>query len=313
VRLSPLYQELLIELYTSGFMRSDQIEAMLRVIAAREEFPLPQKSLRRMVQKKLKELVEAGLLKRIVPPVVPDTRTGPPFLIYTLTKSGALLVANSLGMTLGELGWRPADDVTFLFLGHILALVEYKLALAQACLAKGIRLSEWVGDKSLRRDPAKITLTSDAGEQTQVSIVPDAYYLLELEGGLSLSCCLEIDRGTSTVETSKWQAKSWRRKVMAYQALQQQENSTNDWSAPGFAVTTVTTSPTRMAHLQSICEDAGGGNHFWFTTFDQVSASTILAELIWQVAGKGNMLHRLVPEHSHDASAAEAAGSIVKR
>ena len=295
MRLTPLYQELLKELYANGYMRTDQIEAMLRVIAERDGLPLSRKALRRMVQKRLKAMVEAGFLKRIVPPVLPETRTGPPFFIYTLTKSGATLVADSLNMTLSELGWRPVDDITFLFLNHVMALVEYKLALIQACLATQIKLSEWVGDRVLRREPAKVVVTSDSEEPMQVTIVPDAYYQLQLPSGHVLSCCLEIDRGTSTVATSKWQAKSWRRKVLAYQVLQEQGLPSRAWATPGFIVTTVTTSQARMNNLNAVCDEAGGSSHFWFTTFDRLTPDTILVGSIWQVAGKGAKLHSLLP------------------
>jgi hypothetical protein len=61
---------------------------------------------------------------------------------------------------------------------------------------------------------------------------------------------------------------------------------------PGFIVTTVTTSPSRMAHLLNVSEEAG--HRFWFTTFDHLNADTILSA-VWQVAGKGTKLHSLLP------------------
>jgi hypothetical protein len=292
VRVTPLYQELFKELYAAGYMRTDQIEAMLRLLAARDGLPLPTKSLRRTVQKNLRAMVQAALLKRIVPPVLPDARSGPPVHIYTLAKSGALMVADSLGMCLRDLGWRPADDVTYLFLNHVLSVVNYKLALMQACHDKGINLALWLGDRLLRRAPAKVTLTDERGGEVQVSVIPDAFYQLQLPSGRKLSCCLEIDRGTSTVSASKWQLKSWRRKVMAYQQLQAHGLPDSAWVLPGLIVTTVTTSPTRMAHLLSAAED--GGNRFWFTTFAHVNGETLLGA-IWQVAGRGTTLHSLVP------------------
>jgi hypothetical protein len=141
VQLSPLYQELLRELYSASYLRTDQIERMLRLIAAREQWPLPEKALRRVVQKKLLALVQAGMLRRITPPVYPAARTGPPFYIYTLAKPGALLVGEQLGLTLGELGWRPAGDESLLFLEHTLRIADYRLALSAACLAEQVTLA----------------------------------------------------------------------------------------------------------------------------------------------------------------------------
>src|SRR5215216_2080749 len=141
VRIAPLYQELLKELDTAGYMRTDQMEQMLRLIAVREHWPLPEKSLRRVVQKKLLAMVKAGIVRRIVPPIFPNERTGPPFYIYTLAKAGAGLVAEYLGMTLQEMGWRPVGDESFLFFNHTLALVDYRLTLFEACLVQNVELS----------------------------------------------------------------------------------------------------------------------------------------------------------------------------
>lgn len=190
-------------------------------------------------------------------------------------------------MTLHELGWRTADDVTHLFLHHVLAIVDFKLALMQACLAQPIELSAWISDRSLRKHPVQVEIATDAGGPIQVSVVPDAVFRLRLPSGHTLSCCLEVDRGTSTLAASQWQAKSWQRKLLAYQALQEQGMAGSGWALPGMIVTTVTTSPTRLANLLAVCEAAGGGAHFWFTTFDRLTAETILTGAVWQVAGKG--------------------------
>jgi hypothetical protein len=295
VRLTPLYLLLLKELYATGYMRSDQIDQMLRLIAQREQLSLPAKALRRVVQKKLRALVQAGLLQRIIPPVVPASRSGPPHYIYTLTKHSAAFIAEDLGMTVRELGWRPPGDASFLFLHHVLALVDHKLLLLHACATQQVSLVEWIDDRLLKKAPARVTLTGEAGERIQVSVIPDAVYRLRLPSGHQLACCLEIDRGTSTVAASAWQVKSWRRKIMAYQALQAQGLEGSSWATPGFVVTTVTTSPTRLQHLQGVCEAAGGSHHFWFTTFDRLQADTVLHAPVWQVAGKGTQLHSLLP------------------
>jgi hypothetical protein len=295
VRLSPLYQELLKEIYAVGYMRTDQVEQMLRILATRTEWPLRERALRRVVQKKLLTMVRAGLLTRIMPPVLLDTRSGPPMYIYTLARAGAFQVAESLGLKLHDLGWRPTGDESFLFLNHSLTMVDYKLDLFAACLSQNVTLAKWVGDRILRKEPARVDLTGRDGEQMRVSVVPDAFYQLRLPSGQTLSCCLEIDMGTSTVAPSKWQVKSWWRKILAYRALQEQDLADSSWTTKGFIVTTVTTSASRMAHLQSVCERAGGKQHFWFTTFERLSAETLLGAPVWFVAGKGDQRHSLLP------------------
>lgn len=294
--LTPLYQALLKEIYAAGYMRTDQIEQMLQLLAARLHLPLPQKALRRVVQRNLRRLVKAGLLQRIVPPVDPTARQGPPFYIYTLTTDGARIVAHDLGVTLAQLGWRGGRDASHLFLQHTLALVDHKLCVMQACRAHAIELVAWHDDRILKRTPARVQLKGEQGTRIKVSVVPDAYYRLRLPSGQQLACCVEIDRGTTTVAASTWQVKSWRRKILAYQALQQQPAKPGHWTAPGFIVTTVTTSAPRLAHLLQVCAEVGGDHHFWFTTFDAVRAATVLQEPVWRVVGQGIALHRLLPQ-----------------
>ena len=49
-------------------------------------------------------------------------------------------------------------------------------------------------------------------------------------------------------------------------------------------VLTITTSAKQLAHLKQVTEEADGRSHFWFTTFDKISAETIFTAPIWQVA-----------------------------
>jgi hypothetical protein len=58
-------------------------------------------------------------------------------------------------------------------------------------------------------------------------------------------------------------------------------------------VTTVTTSPTRAAHLAEACERAGGNEVFWFTDMDKLKDDVF--GKIWRVAGKGETLYPLLP------------------
>jgi hypothetical protein len=255
----------------------------------------PERSLERTAQKRFRAFWQAGLVRRIVPPIYPDTRSGPPFYIYTLDRAGAMFVAEHLGVSLSDLAWRPTADESQLFLDHTLRTVDIRIMLMEICLAAQIELS-FVDERLLKREPATIESAGEDGERLTISVIPDGFFRLQLPNGKSLSCCLETDMASSTIAPTKWQARSFRRKVLGYQTLIAQGNASVLWNAKGAIVLMVTTSATRRMHLQQACEDAGGDHHFWFTTFDALKASTILTEAVWYVAGKGETRYSLLPE-----------------
>jgi hypothetical protein len=295
LRIAPLDRELLVELYAAGYMRTDQIERMLRLIATRERFPLHTQALRRVVQKRLLQWYRAGIVRRIAPPIFADTRSGPPFFIYTLDKAGAAVVAEHLGLTWDELGWRRSGEMSLLFLNHTLQMTSVKLMLTEAGLREDVALADWIDDRLLRQAPARVNLEGAGGERLRVSVVPDAYFQLKLPNGNALACCFEMDLGTSTVAPRKWQARAWRRKMLAYRRLLESRPAAPGWAAAPFVVTTCTTSITRMAHLRRVCEAAGGDQRFWFTHLDTLNPNTILTAPVWSVAGQGDTQHRLLP------------------
>lgn len=49
---------------------------------------------------------------------------------------------------------------------------------------------------------------------------------------------------------------------------------------------TVTTGKKRAANLAETAQKNLGSDHYWFTTFDEVTRDTVLSDPIWQVVGK---------------------------
>jgi hypothetical protein len=224
-------------------------------------------------------------------------RSGPPFAIYTLAKAGALWVSGQLDLTVEELGWRPSRDEHLLFLEHTLRIVDFRLALEAACWQEQITLAGWIGESSLRKQPLRVDLTHEDGQRQAVSVVPDGVYTLRLPNGHSLTCALEIDRATSTLEATSWQAKSWRRKVLAYQSVLRQGLGRAVWDAETFIITTCCSSRKRAAHMREVCERAGGDHNFWFAAWADVAAAPMgwLTQPIWQVADHGTTPYTLAP------------------
>jgi hypothetical protein len=56
-----------------------------------------------------------------------------------------------------------------------------------------------------------------------------------------------------------------------------------------FRVLTVTSGKRRLNNLMKMTKDAGGNRRFWFTTFDQIDAESILSSPIWNVIDKDTL------------------------
>jgi hypothetical protein len=303
VHLSPLWRELLVQLHGAVFLRTDQIVRLLGYLAAVHGLPVAQKARVRVAQSKLKHLTEAGIVRRVPLPVLPGT--GSAYTVYTLDpKAGLALVADHLGIPLRELGKPERDAVSPLFIQHILSIQQVRITLAEACLAQGIELVEWLDEKILRRQPpARVTLTGEHGERLPVVVIPDAVLQIRrstMPGttGKVLRVCLELDRATTLLRPSQWQVRSMRRKYLAYQALLTAEQPAPMWGRP-FIVLTVTTSTSRAAHLRAVCEEAGDADRahcFWFAPLAALSPEAILTAPAWMVAGRGEERHCLLPQ-----------------
>jgi hypothetical protein len=187
---------------------------------------------------------------------------------------------------------------------HILSIQQFRITLAEACWAQGIELVEWVDEKILlRQPPVRVTLTGEQGERLQVALRPDAVFQIRLNTGKILTACLELDRATTVLRANKYQVRSMRRKYSAYLTYLQLLNTGQVAPVWGtnFIVTTVGTSSfSRTMHLREVCEDASDHDphlhHFWFGYLPQLTAETILTSNAWLVGGRGDTLHRLLPQ-----------------
>jgi hypothetical protein len=272
-------------------LRTDQIVRLLVYLAAVQGWPVAQKARLRVAQRKLKQLSEAGLVRRVPIPLLPGTGTA--YTVYALAKAGYALVADSLGVPRRELGQPGGEAASLLFIEHVLSIQQVRITLAEACLAHGVELAAWIEERYLRKQPVRVALSGELGERLPVAVIPDAVLQLRLPSGKTLTACLELDRATTVVRPSQWQVRSMRRKYLAYRAVLAADPPPV-WGT-NFSVLTVATSASRAAHLQAICEEAGGDPHFWFATLATLSADTFLTAPVWQVAGRGAAGAALVP------------------
>lgn len=251
---------------------------------------------RRAAQRRLLQLTKMGVLRRIEQPVYRGDRSGSKPYLYALGAGGAEIVGAELGVDRRDIAWQPSSaERNFIFMDHILSIVDYRLALEQACHSHGVILETFIPDRILRRDPVKVMLGEDESTSKSVAIIPDAFYVLRLPGQPEkvARCLLEIDRGTTTITPRFWDQRGHRQKVKAYLALAESTQLQEYFETESLWVKFVTTTQQRLQSLIEATVLAGGDHRFWFTSIDQLGQD-VLNDPIWQVAGRQAEWHTVL-------------------
>ena len=208
-------------------------------------------------------------------------------LVYFLDAKGAELIAHLDGCGVADLDWHPRENkVGWLFLDHLLATNDVRIALALATRTEGCTIERWLDDKTLKRAHAGelVTLTGPNGKTQRVAVVPDGYFVLGTPAA-TYHCFLEVDRATTTGESSVWGRRAYGLKVAAYLAYYRSGMYQARYQTKSIRILTVTTGEQRLANLKAITEHAGGKSRFWFTTFERIrTAQDVLTDPIWEVA-----------------------------
>jgi Replication-relaxation len=207
-------------------------------------------------------------------------------LVYFLDKQGAAVLNEMLET---PVKWEPKDNqVSPLFLQHLLDTNAVRLAITLATKQRGWSLEKWLDDKTLKSRQMKdrVILKGPQGGTQRASVVPDGYFVLEA-GEFLYHHFLEMDRRTVTGEATRWGQRDWGRKVRAYLEYYRSGQYEKRYGTQSLRLLTVTTGERRLAHLKAITAKAGGNKRFWFTTFDLATAANILTEPIWQVVDEG--------------------------
>jgi len=214
-------------------------------------------------------------------------------LIYFLDKRGKETLCAHYGLDPKAIDWQPCmNNVGHAFLEHLLKTNDVRVAFTVAARRQNHKVTKWLDDRSLRQQQHRDYVWvsgPQGGKPRRVAIVPDGYVQLQVDND-DFHFLLEADRRTVVGQYTRWGGKDWTRKVRAYIAYfsppapGQLSLYAQRFGTPHLRVLTVTTGPTRLANLKRITEQAGGRKRFWFTTFEQVSAETILHKPIWQKA-----------------------------
>lgn len=272
-RLTERDHAILQAVYEYRALTGEQIEALFFSRSARTQR-----------NNRLKGLYHHGFLGRTEQPQS-LTEGRKPF-VYWLDMKGAELLALEYGCDVTELDWNPRGHVVKpLFLDHLLATNDIRIAVSRAAAQQGFVIEEWRDDKTLHKEHAqdKVAIKNSQGKVEYTSIIPDGYFVLKT-GTARYRFFVEADRRTVTGEATTLGTRDWSRKVLAYLAFFRSNIPETRYGSRRFRVLTVTTGAKRLANLRAVTEKMGGQRKFWFTTFASATAEQILTEAVWEVA-----------------------------
>jgi hypothetical protein len=162
-----------------------------------------------------------------------------------------------------------------------------------------LTLHRWIPESDFWSKPDRIEFKTATGKSKKRLIRPDGLFtirraLTERPGVYEeLAFLLEIDMGT---EDNPRFAREKVRPGVAYLKSQAYKDrfgiDYGRWLV-------VTTSQTRLDNMKALTERVGGGELFYFTTFDEVSKDTALTRSIWQLAGDEEA-RSIIPESHID-------------
>jgi len=240
---------------------------------------------------RLRHLTAAGYLARSEQPQVRTDGRKPS--LFFLDQRGAAFLVEDFGVEPAALDWKPRfNNASWIFLSHLLATNEVRIAVSLAAWAHGWTLEAWLDDRSLKKAGHDyVELTDDQGRAHRSAVVPDGYFVLS-RGQVLGHCFLELDRGTIPGNAAAWEKRDWARKVQVYLEYYRSGLFQSRYKTRSCRILTVTTSQARLATLKGVTERAGGRGRFWFTTMDHITPASVLSKAIWAAAGSDN-LHSL--------------------
>lgn len=246
-----------------------------RILSQQQIAQLVGKS-RSTVQQSLVRLYDHQYLDRVFLPV---STLGSSPTLYILDKRGIEMlqrygVASFTGV--------PSKDISPFFKEHTLAINQFRIAITLASKRLGWEIAEWRTENELKADYDRVNVrTGIVGKAQHIPIVPDSYFVVRIPGRGISHFCLELDRGTMTLERFKM-------KMIGYVAYHKSGGYEKRFNAQSLRVLTVVDTPTpkRMVNLVALTGQVEGiGRRFWFAHLPNVTPTTALLEPIWLVAG----------------------------
>lgn len=277
--LTPRDQEILRQVYAYRMLTREQIERLLFAPErGQDHFTKTSKA-----RERLKFLFHHGYLDRIPLPVGASSWAWRP--VYRLARKGAEHIAAEQGIPVQQVAyWGKGDDrtrrhtqVSLLFMEHALQINDVRVAFAIAAKKEGYHIDKWFDDTTLKSQAQKDYVAVPQGMGTrQYAVIPDSFFVLNL-GSRAAAFFLELDR--ATMPQPRWTAR-----VLAYLTYFRSGKYTARYQMKSLRILTVTTTEARLSNLQKSTRNAGGSALFWFTTLEELTASSVFFSPIWRLA-----------------------------
>lgn len=221
---------------------------------------------------RLSRLYQHGFLDRHFLPTLGGLASSP--ILYTLGKRGTDVLRQVLDCgTEGIMRRLGGKELSPMFLEHVLAINDVRIAVTVAARENGYVLETWLDDAQLKADYDRVTIVTANGRKREVSLIPDSYFVLQVPHGRACFF-LEVDRGTMTVSRFQDKVKAY----MAYIASGQYERR---YGTRSLRVLTAALGPSRVARLATASGQVESRRMFWFTTLKEITIQTVLNSPIW--------------------------------
>jgi hypothetical protein len=242
-------------------------------------------------QRRLKLLREAKFLSRIDRYQL--LKEGKKPYLYALSSHGAECLSEHLGCAIVDLQWRKRDTrLRPNYIEHLIMTNNIRSAVMKAVRrSAGLVLLEWRDELTLAKlhNAFKIPLRRADRSTEMVSLIPDAYFVLQTPTGELKHFFLEVDRGTEKAAGNHESDRTYKRKIETYleflegtlyqekevQGKKMRSLYEERYGTHTGRVLTVTTGMKRLDRLKKVSEDAGARQRFWFTLHKTVMLPNI--------------------------------------
>lgn len=205
-------------------------------------------------------------------------------MIYWLTRKGAEHIAASTGIPIEELAW--TKQLPHSLVQHNLLVNDFTFILEQACKqAERLELGYWINESAFRTNPDRVEYRSLTGKKAARNIIPDRFfYIVRQDGEKKFYSRLLLELDVATHPNKRFADQ----KILPGIAYLHSEAYHRRFGSKSGRWLVVTTSQNRLAYLKETAERAAGREAmlWYFTTFEQVSAESVLTAPIWLPGGK---------------------------
>jgi hypothetical protein len=229
-------------------------------------------------------LYKAGYIDRVE--ISQLLSAGKQHYVYTITRAGVEALADYLGCSVEELGYREVEKrLRSNYAHHFLKLndIRYLLSLALKDQVE-LELVEWRDDLQLQKEQhGNLIPVRRDGVVHNVKLFPDGFFKLSDNNGLMRSHFVEVDTGSETIQSSLSSYNSVAEKMRAYCRLlfkdgQNPQSETllqKYYQVPSARVLVVTSSDARLERIIKVSEAIGAERRFWFTTHERLTTPRI--------------------------------------